>query len=294
MDQQRIREVLRFWGQRIGAVSEIESTHEKPVGLLVNTFFVTTQRGERFVLKHDLDRPEAKVTVATECDVLQYLDESGVPVAVPILADNEQRLIESIDGTYLLLPVLPTDKGDVGPVDKRVVYRNMGRAVANLHRALAEYPGVVDSWTMNLTQNLRDQVIPQILCSLTEEKSKKFEETVATLLPEMDAALANLPMQHIHGDCHGGNILVYEGDVSGFIDLDHLPRGPRIYDIGYLMADFAKAHLFGIQTHANWLDNFPYILLGYEQVEPLSTSERDALWFVMLSVRSVNVCLLAI
>jgi pimeloyl-ACP methyl ester carboxylesterase len=31
-------------------------------------------------------------------------------------------------------------------------------------------------------------------------------------------ALADLPVQHIHGDCHGGNILLHDGNVSGILD----------------------------------------------------------------------------
>ena len=45
------------------------------------------------------------------------------------------------------------------------------------------------------------------------------------------SALTDLPTQLIHGDCNVGNVLVYDGEVSGYLDLDHLPRGPRVRDL---------------------------------------------------------------
>jgi Ser/Thr protein kinase RdoA (MazF antagonist) len=55
----------------------------------------------------------------------------------------------------------------------------------------------------------------------------------------MVSALSDLPEQRIHGDCHLGNILLSEEKVTGIIDLDHLPIGPKIYDLAYLLANRA-------------------------------------------------------
>jgi Ser/Thr protein kinase RdoA (MazF antagonist) len=101
----------------------------------------------------------------------------------------------------------------------------------------------------------------------------------------MAAALSDLPLQLIHGDCHGGNYLLYRGDVSGFVDLDHLPTGPRVYDIGYLLADMAKARFVGIPAHDDWLAHAGQVIAGYERESSLSKREKDALWFVMLATQ---------
>lgn len=36
---------------------------------------------------------------------------------------------------------------------------------------------------------------------------------------------------------HRGNVLVHRGKVSGIVDLDHLPIGPRVYDLAYFLAN---------------------------------------------------------
>jgi Ser/Thr protein kinase RdoA (MazF antagonist) len=285
-DSQQAGEVLRLWRARIGAVEKVEATHEKPEGLQVTTFFVTTAQGNRFVLKNVLGKPNA-LRLDSEYRLLQYLHDWDIPVAVPVLADDGQLFIENEHGIYLLYPLLPTDEADAPHVEPRIVYANLGYALAKLHQALALYPHHIESWTMNLPQTIADEAVPQIQSTLRDEAWLRFKRTMATLQDEMAAAVTGLPMQVIHGDCHLGNILFYQGEVSGFIDLDHLPQGPRVYDIGYLLADMAKARFFGNHAHTRWLENFAYVLAGYEKVAPLSAPERQAIWFVMLATQLI-------
>jgi len=283
-NNQQAREVLHLWTTRIGAVEQIEATHEKPEGLQVTTFFVTTEQKKRFVLKNVLDRPNA-ARLDSEYRLLQYLHDWGVPVAVPVLTDDGQLFIENLHGIYLLYPILPTDEVDAPPVDQRIIYTNIGYALAKLHGALALYPHPIESWTMNLPKTIADEAVPQIQSLLTNETLMRFNYTIAALQHDMTDALTGLPMQYIHGDCHLGNILFYHGEVSGFIDLDHLPQGSRVYDIGYLLADMAKAQFFGNHAHAKWMEDFAYVLAGYEKVERLSPQERHAIWFIMLATQ---------
>ena len=93
----------------------------------------------------------------------------------------------------------------------------------------------------------------------------------------MTEALTGLPCQHIHGDSHSGNILLHHGQVSGFIDLDHLPLGPRVYDLGYLMADLMKNRLYRAKALAQCLSVLGALLRGYEEETPLTERERAAL-----------------
>lgn len=283
---QQLRETLLFWTTRIGAVDQIETTHEKLEGFQVTTFFVSTERNEQYVLKNVFGRPNA-ARLDAEYQLLSYLHDCGVPVAVPVLTDDGQLFIENAHGVYLLYPVLPADAEDAPPVAEQLIYANMGRALAKLHKALALYPNQIESWTMNLPKTIIEEAVPQIQSVLAGEALTRFERTIAALQHDMTDALIVLPLQYIHGDCHGGNILICHGDVSGFIDLDHLPQAPRAYDIGYLLADMAKARFFNRHAYANWMENFAYVLAGYEEVGGLSEQERHAIWFIMLATQLI-------
>ena len=79
---------------------------------------------------------------------------------------------------------------------------------------------------------------------------------------------------------------MYHGQVSGFVDIDHLPVGPRVYDIGYLLADFAKARFVRDDPDSRWLEYGHLIVAGYEQVCTLQEREKAAIATVMLATES--------
>lgn len=282
-------EVLRFWTKTLGSADQLRPTHEKPAGFAVKTFFVIGEQGKRFVLKNVQGAPNVN-RLEGEYHLLQHLHRCGIPVAVPVLADEGLLSVERAHGIYQLYPVLPTPGGESFSFNVRAAYANTGSAIAQLHQALASYSGCIDSWTMNLPKTLAEEAIPQIRQGLSREALTRFEQTWVALQPELTNALTDLPIQHIHGDCHGGNLLLNGNEVAGIIDLDHLPVGPRLYDIGYYLADRAKARFTGNSAdarweHDRWLDNFTHVLAGYERLTPLSTQERQALWCIMLAIQ---------
>jgi len=138
---------------------------------------------------------------------------------------------------------------------------------------------------MNLPHTVLQECVPRILAVLPEQDAAAFRCLLNAMQGEMIKALQDLPTQLIHGDCHGGNYLIYRGDVSGFIDLDHLPTGPRVYDIGYLLADMAKARFFDNHAHARWLGSFHHLVAGYQRENSLSRHELNSLWYVMLATQ---------
>lgn len=280
---QRARDALGFWTRHIGPITGLEAAHQNWAGCEMTVWTVTTEGGEQFILKDITGRLNAR-RIETEYDLLRHLQARGVPVAVPTLSDDGQIGVKDQERIYLLYPLLPADH-HVPPADIKRVYANIGAAVARLHKALATYPGQIDSWTMNLPHRIFEEAMPRVQDLLSGQDAEAFRQAIVALKDEMEEALGNLPMQYIHGDCHGGNYLLYRGDVSGFIDLDHLPIGPRAYDIGYLLADMAKAQFFDNHAHQGWLDSFDCVIAGYQQESSLSGREKDALWFIMLATQ---------
>lgn len=276
-------DALRLWSRRIGPVSALESAHRGWAGGEAAVWTAVTVRGERFILKDVAGKPGAG-RAESEYRLLRHLEASGVPVAVPIPSDAGELSVKERGSTYLLYPSLPVDD-TLPPGGMREVYANVGAALARLHRALAAYSGPVDSWTMDLPRAVFEEAVPRLRTALPASDGERFGRVVAGLRAEMVAALEDLPLQYIHGDCHGGNYLLYRGDVSGFVDLDHVPRGPRVYDLGYLLADHAKARFLGNDAHRGWLADSPWLLVGYERESPLSERERHAIRFVMLATQ---------
>lgn len=270
-----IHTVTQPWRQSVGTVATWEAAHHKN-----NVFVLTTSRGVRLVLKEVHQSPER---LTTEYDLLRYLQAAGIPVAVPLLTDNQRSYGVSEGKTYTLSPALPATQ--VSGEDVSVLYTNTGRAVADLHQALAAYPGAIQSWTMDLPQQLESEVFPLLERELPAQTWERLQQRITTIKSALYDTLAQLPKQRIHGDCHGGNIL-YEGDqVSGFIDLDHLPIGPRVYDISYYLADQVKNRIASPEQLAVWLSTFTAVIAGYEQKLSLAREEKAAIWYGMLAAQ---------
>ncbi len=271
-------QALHSWRGSMGQVAELRPMSDKQT-----VFAVTTASGQQFILKNVADGPAAG-RIESALDVLCYLHSAGVPVAVPLLTDDNRSTTENGGRVFALFPVLPAD-ATWDPAGIGQVYWNIGAAIARLHTALAAYPREIHSWKIDLPHTVLEEAVPLIERRLSGRSAAEFADAVAAISGGLREALTGLPEQHIHGDCHGGNILVYRGDVSGFVDLDHLPFGPRVYDIGYLLADFAKARFFDIAVHARWLSLFDRVVMGYEQESALSRRERAAILYVMLATQ---------
>lgn len=233
---------------------------------------LTSNDGRQFVLKR-LPDVAPGVSPVDEFRILAYLQSAGIPVVPPICTDAGTINAATDHGTYVLLPLLPNDLGnhDLGPDAPETTYA-IGAAIGRLNEALRQCPWRVDTFT--------DDPADRLLRALAELP----EEATVPVLPrvaDLRAAVAHLPLQRTHGDCNTGNVLVHDSRVSGFVDLDHLPLGPRVRDLSYYLASRLQQSLLQPSTadrdrHAlvRMLGNY---VAGYDEVVGLSEYERAAI-----------------
>ena len=276
----RFSALVKRWP--IGDVVACEPLHHKGT-----VFHLTTDRGARFILKDivkDIGGHRRTERLMAQYRVLLHLHAAQVPVAVPLLAQDGRPFVQDEDKIYTLTPELASG-GDTAGMGMERVYHNMGLAIGRLHTALATYPEEIPSWRMDLPQRILGEAVPRINMHVAGPQLEAFNGVMIPLGDAFADALADLPVQPIHGDCHGGNILLHNGTVSGFIDLDHLPVGPKPYDLGSLLADRVKWQMSHPETLIQWLEYFDHLIVGYEQENALSAREKDAIWWTMLAVQ---------
>ena len=271
--------VLVSWQAVLGRVTACEALPgHHPI------FRLTGADGRQYVIKVITEAFWAE-RLEWQFAVLLHLRERGVPVAAPIAAEDGRLFVERAGQRYWLAPALPST-GSAETLGWESFYQNTGAAIARLHQALAEYRGPTPSWQMNLPERVAE-TLPQIEDHLEGVVLERFQSEVGMLLPMLFPALSGLPEQVIHGDCHGGNIL-WEGEqVSGFIDLDHLPRGPRMYDLGYFLADMAKNCCNSPTEIMTWWAGLGPFVAGYAREQPLSAHERKAIFYLMLATQLI-------
>lgn len=276
--QPSLDEVLEHWRQRLGQLQGCESLNEK--GTVVR---VRDLEGRSFVLKY-IEHPERAGGIETQARLLGYLREQAVPVAPPIPTDAGLISLRHGGRVYTLSPHLAGGTF-IAAGDLKRAHRNIGRALGRLHEALASYPYPIASWEMDLTSRVFAEAVPRVRERLDPPERERVERVLSGVEGPMRSAFSELPAQYIHGDCHLSNILLHGGEVSGFIDLDHLPHGPAIYDLGYLLADMVKRKVGSASAERQWRVLARQVLSGYAEVRSLSADERSGIWAIMIAVQ---------
>jgi Ser/Thr protein kinase RdoA (MazF antagonist) len=200
----------------------------------------------------------------------QYLYASSIRVAVPFLSASCTCAVPYHEDLYTLSPYLSGTRGAGGPRPESYIL--IGRALGCLHAALAVYPDTLPSWQTDLVSEVLEHDVARILAYSQGAERSRLAAVIAAIEPDIRATCTNLPAQYLHGD----NVAI--------LDLDHLHRGPRIYDLAYFLTDQVKWNTESTRLTTAWLTYFPHVLMGYKQVTPLSQREKDAICPMMLAV----------
>ena len=101
-DERTIRQILGHWPDAAGEPVTWEPTHDKGTVLAV-----VGRSGERYFLKELLHRPSAE-RLEAERRILKHLEQSGVPVAVPLLSSSGVGHALLGERVFTLSPALPS------------------------------------------------------------------------------------------------------------------------------------------------------------------------------------------
>lgn len=251
----------------------------KPLPQMTNPIRRVRGSGDReFVLKQLPEYPPG-VGPVDEFRVLCYLQEHGVPIALPLITDAGS-IVHTFDGDrYTLIPYLQAssdnhESGLAGPETADTI----GAAIGRLDKVLAACPWEVPSFV--------DDPGRQVLGDDLHTLPAVDVERVTPILDRLRAAVADLPTQRTHGDCNTGNVLVHKGKVTGFIDLDHLPISPRARDLSYYLASRVRLHLSNADSAerdlAAMIAVLGHYVAGYHRAHPLTEQELAAVIPMML------------
>ena len=227
---------------------------------------VTAEDGARYFLKRL--GPWRNLPLADEARILTHLARQGVPVAEFLPTERATLYAGAVEDSFVLIPRLASDH--FGATELVFLGETIGRALAELHLALARYPWPANSYVENLSESLEQELM------LPPDIAEGF----ARRRGGMTAALAGLPTQLVHGDLTPENVLLRRpGAVSGFIDFDHLPLAPRIWDIAKYVSRRIRLR-WRQGSHASdlgRLDHLAGFLIGYHETNPLGAAEIEAL-----------------
>ncbi|MCL2621120.1 MAG: helix-turn-helix domain-containing protein [Defluviitaleaceae bacterium] len=158
--------------------------------------------------------------------------------------------------------------------------RKCGKALANLHLALKD----VEADVMPDDKDVYKQATEWAKkLDLPADVTDDYKENFGKLA-------GKLPKQLIHRDPNPANILFDNGEVTGFIDFDISERNIRLFDVCYLATGILAKWEYGDKDiRDKWLLILSGVLFGYDEVSPLTDEEKQAVYYVILSIQLIFV-----
>lgn len=259
---------LRAWS------ADLAFVRADPLRQVTNpVWLAVTDDERRFVLKELPEFPPG-VGPIDEFRVLCHLATVGIPVAIPVITDDARLMATLGERRYSLLPWIAHDDGNHEIcADAAVTSRSIGAAIGRLDAALAACPWRPPSFVDDPARQMLDDTLPKL---------PELASMVAPLKEQLWAAVHGLPAQLTNGDCNTGNVLTRGTEVVGFLDLDHLPTGPRVRDLSYYLASRLRHHLahddhIAVRDSRAWITALAHYVTGYQSALPLTDRELAAI-----------------
>jgi homoserine kinase type II len=178
-------------------------------GIENSNYFLTLADGRDLVLTLFEELSEADA--AFLAPLLTHLHDAGVPVAAP-LANRHARTLNALAGKPAQLA--PRLAGTHPHAASMAQCHTMGRALADLHRALQAYPLQRENAH---GQGWWDEVAARWLPLLPESDRALLQETLAQHAA-ITARHADLPRGLIHGDLFRDNTLFSGETITAILD----------------------------------------------------------------------------
>ena len=222
--------------------------------------------------------PWRNLPVADEARVLRWLSHNGIGVAEFMITDRARLFAGEVEDSFVLIPRIASDQ--LGPSEVLGMEEAVGAAIAELHQQLAAYPRSVSSYTEQLAVALGGEL------RLPPDIAAGFAERRAAMV----ALIERQPVQLVHGDLTPDNVLLRRpAAVAGFIDFDHLPIAPRIWELGRYLSRRIRLRWQGIERAQHRLEHIQPLIRGYQAVSPLTGAELDALSAMILAGNLIEV-----
>ncbi len=241
-----------------------------------NAYYV----GKNYVLKFT----ENLGKVLNQQRLSALLHEAGLLAAIAVPTTDGKAYV--MDGSYYFHLTKRIQGKQMNAQDMYAGHQAafLGEIIGHLHRALEKAEGLVNESNLFKTvgewalHHAKDHLhLSDAFCEEFWEKAKYFQSV--------------LPSQCIHRDPNPGNVIV-NGEAWGFIDFDLSEQNIRLYDPCYA-ATAILSETFETENADHWLRIYHDILEGYDRVNPLTESEKEAAPYVVLGNQLICVAYFA-
>ena len=156
--------------------------------------------------------------------------KEGVPAVAPLEFPESGETLNSIGDSAIMFAVWPRAGGrTLDEIDDKQLER-IGRLIARLHIVGLKHPAEsrlklnADTYGRNSLQYLLQHGF------VPENMRVRYAQAVEAICSVAEGYLRGVPLQRVHGDLHGGNIL-WDREQCALVDFDDMVMGPAVQDL---------------------------------------------------------------
>lgn len=254
----RIKKLLSNWDLQDNEVTNI--INENIGKQNENAFYI----GNDYVIKYSANLASIKKTII-------FADTVKLKNGDDYLQSGDLYfvIINRIKGEQLKCEDIFADTG--------IVY-TIGNYIAKLHNKLESFDNA-DFMQVNIYNDCVESI--DKIQNLTQEFKENYKSTFGKIINQ-------LPTQLIHRDINPSNMIFDNGEFKGFIDFDLTEVNVRIFDICYCATAILSECFSKPNVDINkWLEILDNLVAGYDSINKLSDSEKQAIPYVIYSIQII-------
>lgn len=181
----------------------------------------------------------------------------------------------------------PLSKSDRFDESRQEFGNKYGESIARLHRALTVIESEIQPNEQNLYTHVTEWALPKVRKQNIQFNIGLPDTFFEDYINNFRILFDKLPKQLIHRDPNPSNILFDGGEVTGFIDFDLSERNVRLWDPCYCATGILSEWRGIDDIYEKWPDVLEGIMRGYNNVNPLTFEEKQAIFYVICSIQII-------
>jgi 4-aminobutyrate aminotransferase-like enzyme/Ser/Thr protein kinase RdoA (MazF antagonist) len=255
-------------------------------------FLLASDCGQQSIVKVMCPGADAAL-VEMQCAALQRVQarnpDCGVPRIVVSKDGRSHVSVQDGEGDERVVWVMTCLPGEVYARHRprpAVLVSEIGRTVAEIHRALADFVHPLLDREMKWDL-LRPSWIADRVCDLAGGQRQATVSAILARFREFEPSLLRLPRLPLHNDVNDYNIMVETGPggeplLRGLIDFGDMLYGP-------VVCELAIAGAYLVLDEPRPFDVLAQLVAGYHEARPLTPAEIDIIYPLLLTRLAVSV-----
>jgi Ser/Thr protein kinase RdoA (MazF antagonist) len=204
-----------------------------------DVYAIECMDGDKYVARLSSRRARGLPNVVYETELLSHLANAGVSVALPVEANNGNRYIQLQVGDAERTLVVFKHLDGEPPGDALADIEVMGKGLAQIHNAATNFKGSKSLYSIEISHLLTKPLERILAIPTLDQKLRQDFADVGEYLENLSNGLKNLTLVDCHGDCHGGNTFINDGEngerIASFFDFDDAGPGFLAYDLAVFL-----------------------------------------------------------